>query len=93
MMHPRIWSLVLHKKQRNNDYEETEFEITDGNISIYSIDEDKEALNDVVHALNCSDCSFYTKDWLEIENKMLRDDVEYMRETIHRLRQDRSEQI
>lgn len=92
-MEPRIWSLVVHPEYDKSGCGEMLYELTDGRTSIYSRDDDTDALSDVVHALNCSDCSFHTNDWHELENRMLRDDVEYLNEIIIQFKGGCSEQI
>lgn len=46
------------------------YEITNGKISIFTRDDDEEALLHIVDALNNSNCNFYHDDWFEFENKM-----------------------
>jgi hypothetical protein len=80
---PRIWKLIHHTILGGEiDSMESYYQITDGKISIISYDDDKQALKGVVEALNASDCSFFQDYTLEIENKMLRDDVEYLKELV-----------
>lgn len=83
---PRVWKLVAHNQQiaDTGDYDGC-YEITDGRISIFSKDDDDEALQEVVEALNGSDCSFYQDDWIEMENRMLKDDIRHLRERIAEL--------
>lgn len=80
---PRIWKLAGHSYQiaDTGDYDGC-YEITDGKISIFTNDDDDDALQQVVDALNASDCDFYQNDLLEMENRMLRDDVAFLREQI-----------
>lgn len=80
---PRIWKLIHHSILGGEiDTIESHYQITDGRISIISYDDDKQALKSVVEALNASDCSFVEDSNLETENKMLRDDVEYLKELV-----------
>jgi hypothetical protein len=51
------------------------YEITNGKISLLTKDDDDEALQPIVDALNDSGCKFYQDDWFEFENKMLKEEI------------------
>lgn len=80
---PRIWKLIHHTEFGGESNSiESHYQLTDGKISIISYDDDRQALKSVVEALNASDCNFVQDSSLEMENKMLRDDVEYLKELV-----------
>ena len=51
------------------------YEITNGKMSLLTKDDDDEALQPIVDALNDSGCKFYQDDWFEFENKMLKEEI------------------
>ena len=57
------------------DYEDVNDEITNGKISLLTKDDDDEALQPIVDALNDSGCKFYQDDWFEFENKILKEEI------------------
>jgi hypothetical protein len=70
------WELKGHSHQiaDTGDYDGY-YEITNGKISLLTKDDDDEALQPIVDALNDSGCEFYQDDWLEFENKMLKEEI------------------
>ena len=70
------WKLIGHNHQiaDTGDYDGY-YEITNGKISLRINDDDDEALQHIVDALNDSGCKFYQDDWLEFENKMLKEEI------------------
>jgi hypothetical protein len=70
------WELKGHSHQiaDTGDYDGY-YEITNGKISLLTKDDDDEALQPVVDALNNSGCKFYQDDWIEFENKMLKEEI------------------
>lgn len=70
------WKLVPHSHQiaDTGDYD-GHYEITNGKISLLTKDDDDEALQPIVNALNDSKCKFYQDDWLEFENKILKEEI------------------
>ena len=68
------WSLIGHSHQiaDTGDFD-GHYEITNGKISLLTKDDNDEALQTIVDALNNSDCKFYQDDWLEFENEMLKE--------------------
>jgi hypothetical protein len=67
------WELIGHSHQiaDTGDYD-GHYEITNGKISLLTKDDDNEALQPIVDALNESGCKFYQDDWHEFENNLLR---------------------
>ena len=70
------WELKGHSHQiaDTGDYDGY-YEITNGKISLLTKDDDDEALQPIVDALNDSGCKFYQDDWFEFENKMLKEEI------------------
>jgi hypothetical protein len=70
------WELKGHSYQiaDTGDYDGY-YEITNGKISLLTKDDDDEALQPIVDALNDSGCNFYQDDWFEFENKMLKEEI------------------
>lgn len=62
------WKLIGHSVEIDGDYF-GHYEITNGDISIFTKDDDREALLKVVEALNSSCCEFYQEQdiWMEHE--------------------------
>jgi hypothetical protein len=78
------WKLIGHSHQiaDTGDYDGC-YEITNGKVSLYTKDDDEDALNAVVKALNDSDCKFFLDDsdkfelYMEkMENERLRSKLE-----------------
>ena len=71
-----LWELKGHSHQiaDTGDYDGY-YEITNGKISLLTKDDDDEALQPIVDALNDSGCKFYQDDWFEFENKMLKEEI------------------
>jgi hypothetical protein len=75
---PAPWKLigVSHPIADTGDYS-GHYEITDGNITIITQDDDAESIQPIVDALNDSGCSFYFENSNEYvlshENDVLRD--------------------
>lgn len=74
------WQLIGHSSQiaDTGDYDGC-YEITNGKVSIYSNDDDDEALQPVVDALNKSGCNFYLDDSYEFENYLLKQEISELR--------------
>ena len=70
------WELKGHSHQiaDTGDYDGY-YEITNGKISLLTKDDDDEALQPIVDALNDSGCKFYQDDWFEFENNMLKEEI------------------
>lgn len=70
------WKLKGHSHQiaDTGDYDGC-YEITNGKISLLTKDDDDEALQPIVDALNDSGCKFYQDDWFEFENKRLKEEI------------------
>lgn len=68
-----LWKLKPHPHQiaDTGGY----YEITDDKISLLTKDDDDEALQTIVDALNDSGCKFYQDDWFEFENKILKEEI------------------
>lgn len=83
---PKEWKLVPHSYQiaDTGDYDGC-YEITDGRVSILTKDDDDEALQPIVDALNDSGCKFYKDDFYEFENKILKDQLNEQQSTIQEL--------
>jgi len=77
------WKLIGHSHQiaDTGDYDGY-YEITNGDISIMTKDDDEEELQAVVDALNKTGCSFYQDDWLKFENEMLKEEIEELKKEI-----------
>lgn len=73
------WKLVPHSYQiaDTGDYDGY-YEITNGKMSIYTKDDDDEALEPVVKALNESGSEFYLDDSAEFEASILRGQVKML---------------
>ena len=72
----REWKLLPHSYQiaDTGDYD-GHYEITDGNISIYTTDEDEESLEKIVQWLNEFDGNFYDGiDDLKYEIELLKEE-------------------
>ena len=71
-----LWKLKGHSHQiaDTGDYDGY-YEITNGKISLLTKDDDDEALQPIIDALNDSCCKFYQDDWFEFENKMLKEEI------------------
>jgi hypothetical protein len=71
-----LWELKGHSHQiaDTGDYDGY-YEITNGKISLLTKDDDDEALQPIVDALNDSGCKFYQDDWFEFENRMLKEEI------------------
>jgi len=69
------WKLVGHSHQiaDTGDYDGY-YEITNGSVSIYTLDDDDDALELVVKALNESGCKFYLDDSTEFDLHILREE-------------------
>lgn len=69
------WKFVAHSHQiaDTGDYDGC-YEITNGKVSIFTKDDDDEALESVVKALNESGCKFYLDDSTEFEAHILREE-------------------
>ena len=67
------WELVGHSHQiaDTGDYDGC-YEITNGKVSIFTQDDDDEALLPIVKALNNSGCKFYLDDAAEFELYLLK---------------------
>jgi hypothetical protein len=74
------WKLIGHPVEIDGDYF-GHYEITNGDISILTKDDNREALLKVVEALNGSGCEFYQNQdiWLKHENRQLKEEVERLR--------------
>lgn len=74
------WQLIGHSYQiaDTGDYDGC-YEITDGSVSIYSKDDDDEALQPIVDALNESGCKFYLDDSDAFENHLLKIEIAELR--------------
>ena len=74
------WKLKGHSHQiaDTGDYDGY-YEITNGKISLLTKDDDDEALQPIVDALNDSGCKFYQDDWFEFENKMLKEEISHLK--------------
>ncbi len=72
------WKLIGHSHQiaDTGDYD-GHYEITDGNISILTKDDDDETLQEIVDVLNKSNCEFFQDDWLKCYSDYLRSKVEF----------------
>jgi hypothetical protein len=70
------WKLIGHSYAiaDTGDYDGC-YEITDGKISILTKDDDDEALQPIVNALNDSGCKFYQDDAVEFENELLKQEL------------------
>ena len=62
------WKLISHSHQiaDTGDYDGC-YEITDGKVSLYTNDDDDEAIQPIINALNDSGCKFYLDDATEFE--------------------------
>jgi len=71
------WKLIgqSHQVADTGDYDGY-YEITNGDISIYTKDDDNESLQPIVDALNNSGCIFYKDDFFEYENRRLKEEIE-----------------
>lgn len=80
MSNNSTWKLIGHSHQiaDTGDYD-GRYEITNGKISIFTQDDDDEALDTVVSALNDSGCRFYLDDWAEFENRLLKDEISQLK--------------
>lgn len=83
------WSLIGHSHQiaDTGDYD-GHYEITNGKISILTNDDDEEALEPVVTALNNSGCKFYMNDAAEFENYLLKEELSQLRAELVRTKKD-----
>jgi len=74
------WKLIGHSHQiaDTGDYDGC-YEITNGKVSIFTQDDDDEALQPVVNALNDSGCKFYLDDMHEVENYLLREQIKELK--------------
>ena len=78
------WKLIPRSYQiaDTGDYD-GHYEITNGDISIITQDDNEEELQTIVEALNNSGCNFYShnddKEWLEHENKLLKEELKQLR--------------
>ena len=70
------WVLKGHSHQiaDTGDYDGY-YEITNGKISLLTKDDDDEALQPIVDALNDSGCKFYQDDWFKFENNILKEEI------------------
>jgi hypothetical protein len=75
-MAQQTWELKgnFHQIADTGDYDGY-YEITNGKISLLTKDDDDEALQPIVDALNNSGCRFIQDDWIEFENKMLKKEI------------------
>jgi hypothetical protein len=71
-----LWELkgYSHQIADTGDYD-GHYEITNGIITLITKDDDDEALQPIVDALNNSGCKFYQDDWFEFENIMLKEEI------------------
>ena len=70
------FELIAHSYQiaDTGDYDGN-YEITNGHLSIFTNDDDDEALQTVVNALNDSGCKFYLNDDAEFEIRILKERI------------------
>lgn len=70
------WELIGHSYQiADIGYYDGHYEITNGKICILTKDDDDESLQPVVDALNDSGCKFYQDDFIDFENRMLKEEI------------------
>ena len=76
----QTWELKGHSYQLadTGDYDGY-YEITDGKISLLTKDDDDEALQPIVDALNNSGCKFYIDDWYEIQYSLITQELENLK--------------
>lgn len=88
------WELIGHSYQivYTGDYG-GHYEVTNGKISLLTIDDDDEAIQPIVDALNDSGVIFYQDDFFDFENRIIKQELEQLKEkttsqqqTIERLR-------
>jgi hypothetical protein len=77
------WKLIGHSYQcgPTGDYDGY-YEITNGEMSILSKDDDDESLRPVVEVLNLSNCNFYLDNSLSIENYLLKQQIKMLKDMI-----------
>lgn len=76
------FKLIGHSHQiaDTGDYDGC-YEITNGKVSIFTTDDDDEALEPIVKALNDSGAKFYLDDSDLVDNYILRHDISELKET------------
>lgn len=93
-METKKWKLIGHSHQiaDTGDYD-GHYEVTNGKISLLTKDDDDEAIQPIVDALNDSGAIFYQDDFFEFENRAIKQELEQLKEkttsqqqTIERLR-------
>lgn len=98
-METKKWKLIGHSHQiaDTGDYD-GHYEVTNGKISLLTKDDDDEAIQPIVDALNDSGAIFYQDDFFEFENRAIKQELEQLKErttsqqqTIERLRERNNE--
>ena len=79
------WKLIAHSHQiaDTGDYDGC-YELTNGRVSLYTKDDDDEALEEVIKALNDSGCKFFLDDSAEFELHLARQENEILREELNK---------
>jgi len=74
------WKLIGHSHQiaDTGDYDEC-YEITNGKVSIFTQDDDEDALQPIVKALNESGCKFYLDDSAQFELNLEKEETKKLR--------------
>lgn len=82
------FSLIPHSYQLadTGDYDGY-YEISNGEISILTNDEDEEALLKVVRALNNSGCKFYMDDWKDVQLMLLSEQKQNLKHMVRELKE------
>lgn len=81
------WKLIGHSYQIADTGDcDGHYEITNGKISLLTRDDDDEALQPIVNAINSSGCKFYQDDWFEFENDILKREISDLRRQMDELK-------